>query len=623
MILAEAAYTAENLAQAWAEVRQSDLADGVESATVARFAEDAEEQLQRLRLALTSGAYETRALIEVVIPGGSHDRRLAVPPATDRVVARALLTVLTPLVDPWLGPSSFAYRPGLGVADAVAAVAALRDEGLNHVLRADVHDCFPSIDARDAHRRLADLLPDDSLTPVLEQLQQRLVLLSGGRLRAEPGLPQGCALSPLLCNLVLRELDEALRREGFPIVRYADDFVVATTGATEAWQAARVAARNLEEMGMTLSDEKTQVTSFEEGFTFLGEDFGPRYPPSLTTAGLDAPEHKVLYVGAQGSRVRVRSGRVLVESKNDAELLSVPTSHVLRIVLLGSVGLSAGARAWALSSGVPVILASRNGSYQGTLVSHAQRHRTQRLRAQISFTDTSQATDLARHLVASKINLQRVLLQRFGRREHQETVADALSALAGYRDLLGQAQSVSELMGVEGAAAAAYFPAFGALFPQELRFTVRSRRPPQDAANAALSFLYTVLLGECVTALYAAGLDPGFGVLHTEQEKRPSLALDLMEELRPLIVDQAVLDAARQARFRPEHAYRKEGSGVWLTKAGRQVILEAYERRMNTRTRGAIPDFAGSWRRHLHRQAQRLAATITGSDHPWKGLSWR
>lgn len=421
---------------------------------------------------------------------------------------------------------------------------------------------------------------------------------------------------------MLLELDEALRREGFPVVRYADDLVVAARRQAEAWEAARLAGAALERMGMTLSQEKTQVASFEEGFTFLGEDFGPRYPPSLSSAGIEPPEQKVLYAGPQGGRVRVSSGRVVVHSKDNAELLSVPTSHVLRMVLLGSVGLTAGARAWALGSGVPVILASRNGGYQGMMVSHREPRRAQRLRAQLGFADSAAALDLARGIVASKITLQKVLLQRFGRRQHRETVADALSALTGYLEMLPQAGTMSELMGVEGAAAAAYFPAFGGLFPEPLRFQTRSRRPPQDETNAALSFLYTVLLGECVTALHTAGLDPGFGVLHTEQEKRPSLALDLMEELRPLIVDQVVLDAARQSRFRPEHAQRQK-NGVWLTKAGRQVVLEAYERRMSTRTRGAIPDFAGTWRRHLHRQAQRMTSTITGGDQPWRGLSWR
>ena len=138
------------------------------------------------------------------------------------------------------------------------------------------------------------------------------------------------------------------------------------------------------------------------------------------------------------------------------------------------------------------------------------------------------------------------------------------------------------------------------------------------------SFLYTVLLGECVTAIYAAGLDPGFGVLHSDDDRRPSLALDLMEEFRPFVVDQVVLEAARSRALRPEHRRSEDGKvGVWLTNAGREALLSTYERRMQRRTAGAIPGFAGTIRRHLYRQAQRFSSLIVQGDGAFEGMSWR
>jgi CRISP-associated protein Cas1 len=154
--------------------------------------------------------------------------------------------------------------------------------------------------------------------------------------------------------------------------------------------------------------------------------------------------------------------------------------------------------------------------------------------------------------------------------------------------------------------------------PAPLRFEGRSRRPPLDVINAALSFGYTLLLGEAV-----AGLDPAIGILHADADRRPSLALDLIEEFRPLIVDQVVLTAARTSRLRPEHGRIEEGRArVLLTQAGREALIDGYERRMLHTTRGALPGFAGSLRRHLHRQAERLAAHIDRGE-PWTGLSWR
>jgi CRISPR-associated protein Cas1 len=118
-------------------------------------------------------------------------------------------------------------------------------------------------------------------------------------------------------------------------------------------------------------------------------------------------------------------------------------------------------------------------------------------------------------------------------------------------------------------------------------------------------------------------LDPAIGLLHTPADRRPSLALDLIEEFRPLVVDQVVVTAARNGRLRPDHGRTEDGrAGVLLTKAGREALIDGYERRMLHTTRGALPGFAGSLRRHLHRQAQRVAAYVE-RDQPWTGLSWR
>jgi CRISPR associated protein, Cas1 family len=110
---------------------------------------------------------------------------------------------------------------------------------------------------------------------------------------------------------------------------------------------------------------------------------------------------------------------------------------------------------------------------------------------------------------------------------------------------------------VPGAAARAYFGALGQIMPDGMTFAGRSRRPPEDIINAALSYGYAIILGETVSALCAAGLDPAIGLLHADDDNRPSLALDLMEEFRPLVVDQVVVSAARRAELRPEHGHRE------------------------------------------------------------------
>lgn len=611
------------LGRAWRAVLGNDAEDGSLSWGVSRFAENAEENLAALAEDLGRGTFEPGVLMAVEIVHGAKTRMLHVPPVRDRIVARSLLTVATPLIDPHLGTAAFAYRPGLGVVDAVQRVATLRDEGLGWVLRTDVRDCFPTIPKALALRRFQAIVDDARVAGVAEGMGARVYRTPSGSLRPLAGLPQGCPLSPVLANLVLVDVDNGLQAEGFPLVRYGDDIAALAHTRHDAWECARLASALVEEHGMTLGAEKTRVASFEEGFAFLGEDFGPRYPPALDDHRCADPDERVLYVGLQGSRVRIKAGRLLVESADDASMLDVPTSQVARIVCFGSVGISAGARTWALAHDVDIVMASRSGNYLGTMLSHGRRYRPARLRAQLALAGSSQALRLGQAIVSAKIHKQQIVLRRANRRASADTVRDVVGELAQLAHMVPQTATCDELMGIEGAAAARYFPCFGSMMPEGLGFAVRSRRPPRDIVNAALSYLYTILLGECVTALQAAGLDPAIGVLHSDQDNRPSLALDLMEEFRPFVVDSVVMTSARLRVLTPDHGRDEPGAGVLLTKAGKEAILTRYEKRMLTRTSGALPDFSGTIRAHLYRQAHRLRASIMDHEEPWTGLSWR
>ncbi len=190
--------------------------------------------------------------------------------------------------------------------------------------------------------------------------------------------------------------------------------------------------------------------------------------------------------------------------------------------------------------------------------------------------------------------------------------------------MLPDANTCDELMGLEGIAARTYFQTLGGLMPPELAFAERSRRPPLDVVNAALGYAYAILLGECVSALVASGLDPAVGLMHADQDNRPSLALDLMEEFRPYVVDLAVARQATRGTLTAQHGRHDDGvPGVLLSKAGKLVVTDAYEKRLLQTTGGALPRFSGSIRRHIYRQAQNVAAFVADPGRGWVGLSWR
>jgi CRISPR-associated protein Cas1 len=318
---------------------------------------------------------------------------------------------------PLLGPWTFAYRPGLGVADAVQALARLRQEGLGWVARTDVADCFASIPIPHLRRMVAALVDDRGLLGLVEAFLGRVSTGDGG-IWAVPGLAQGSPLSPMWMNLVLTRLDDRLADVGFPTIRYADDLAAAAGSRDEAWEAMRVASDAVGELGMRLGAEKSDVMSFADGFTFLGEDFGPRYPPVMDDHRAVEPARRVLYAGVQGCRVRLAAGRLIVESGQDQELLNVPSGQMERLVCFGAVGVSAGVRSWALATGVEMVFLSRRGSYLGQAWGGGDRTRVFRLRAQLTVADDpARSLRFGRALVEAKIRKQAIVLRRLARRE--------------------------------------------------------------------------------------------------------------------------------------------------------------------------------------------------------------
>ncbi len=356
-----------HLRRAWLSVLRNDLADGALSRAGDSFAARATTEIASISEALMTGAYEPSALWTVDIPkeaGGS--RHLSIPAVRDRVVERAVVDAIGPLLDAELSPWSFGYRPGSGVSDALRALIECRTDGARWVVRADVDDCFDSL----SHEQLLAELSKRIDAPDLLELVRRLLARGARGARPERtnrvGAPQGGPLSPLLCNLYLHRLDMRMLANGFHCVRYADDLVVPTSDSAGARRALALLHTICSDLELELGDDKTEICSFEEGFVFLGEDVNLAYPDDDQVSPLRAPERKTLMVAKEGSVVRVSKGSMIV-SEDDNDLLTVPVSHVGAITLFGAVGLSAGARQHALVNDVHVTFLSRRGSLMGSL----------------------------------------------------------------------------------------------------------------------------------------------------------------------------------------------------------------------------------------------------------------
>lgn len=616
------AFTESALLAAWATVRDAARADGEPDAEVDVFEKRAAGRVVELAEELAAGQWRPQPVRRVEIAKASGGvRRLGVPPLADRVVERALLGVLDPIVDPRLLPWSFAYRRGMGPRDAVAALVEARDSGCGWAARSDVRDFFERVPQWEVLRRLREVIDDERVVHLVGLLLDRTVV--GGRTAPGDrgrGLHQGSVLSPLLSNLYLDTFDRAMLRAGHRVIRYGDDLAIPVPDRRAGEQALMTAATELADLRLELNSGKSHVASFDEGVRFLGETV-----TASTTNAAEATSHPLetsVYVDRQGALVRVRGDRLVVVDGEEA-LLRLNLRRVRQVVCYGRVGLTTAFLHRAADRGIEVVLLTASGQLGGRLVGPTATDPTAR-RAQYRLADDADAgRRMAAELVAGKIDNMRVTLLRAVRRGDDVEAAVGADRLRDLAAGLAAVASLDELLGVEGAATREYFQALRRVVDPVFGFAGRQRRPPPDPVNAMLSYGYTLLTQEAIAAVEAAGLDPNVGLLHRHRWGRPALALDLIEEFRPMTVDVAVWRCLSTRQVRPEQFTTEPDVGCRMGADARHTFVAAYERRMLTLVSSPTAGRRVSFRVALALQAKALATAIQDPARPYRALRWK
>jgi CRISPR-associated protein Cas1 len=292
-----------------------------------------------------------------------------------------------------------------------------------------------------------------------------------------------------------------------------------------------------------------------------------------------------LFVTRQGASV-VKEGENVLVREGEQILLRVPVHGLGGLVTFGQVWCSPQLLFLCAERGVGVSFLSENGRFLGRVSGPVCGNVLLR-RQQYRWADAPErCASIARDMLTGKLaNARQVLLR--ARRDHADKVDTGMleqgaQRLADCLSRLAVAASPEELRGIEGEAANVYFSAFEALITAQdeaFRFAGRSRRPPLDPVNCLLSFLYTLLAHDACSALEGVGLDPAVGFLHRDRPGRASLALDLMEELRPVLADRVALSLMNLGQLRGRDFRREESGAVRLSDDARKQVLVAYQKR--------------------------------------------
>ncbi|NPA76406.1 MAG: CRISPR-associated endonuclease Cas1 [Candidatus Diapherotrites archaeon] len=313
-----------------------------------------------------------------------------------------------------------------------------------------------------------------------------------------------------------------------------------------------------------------------------------------------------LHLANQGSKLRLRQGRLLIVGSDGEELGSFPARKVRRVVIHGNVGLTTPALTYLLRNSGSIHFLSIKGDYYGQAAPTSLPD-PRRIAKQLTLP-SHRRLEIAREILTSKTRSQMEYLRRSGRLQ--------LVELAATIKRMSAAKDIDELRGFEGIASRLYFEAV-AEGMGSLSFRGRRRRPPPDPVNAALSYGYAILLSLATSALLAAGIHPEIGIIHSTGRRRPALALDLMEEFRVAVVDAPVFRAFKR-RWLGWDDVRSEGRAVLLNEQGKKKVIEAVETRLSFSPMGD----AGDYRFLIFRQAERLASAIV-HEKPYKAYVLR
>ena len=664
------------LDRAWARVAGNRGGPGGDGMSVDRFAALASVLLARLHAELADGVYRPGTLRRVAIPKRSGGTRmLAIPCVVDRIAQSAVAAALSLLLEPGFSPDSFAYRPGRGVKQAVARVAALRRAGYDHVVDGDIRAFFDNVPHAPLIERLSRMVDDDALIALVHRW------LEGWDSPERPGkgLAQGSPLSPLLANLYLDSLDDLFANGPVRIVRFADDFLLLAKGGKQAQAALETARSHLAAYGLELHPDKTRIVPFDQRLDFLGHLFvrsvvleAEREDQAEAMAAAQAVAAPV----AGGPPLSVAYPWPLPAPDGQAES-PLPPSGLVAMQISGR----ALAEDWAdemlgaanidqFSPGLaPLYVLDRDAR----LATHGECFEVQQggraiLRVpamQVGRVEAGPGVAVADEAIrlAADHGLMLCLLDGAGRalaslmppvddhaglhlaQARQVLEPEARTAMAAVlvagklrnqhallkrlnrRRKLPQVEAACErikrlwpiaplmtldqIRGREGEAGERYWRALGLCLDHG--FGIKTRREdPANPVNAVLNWLSHLLTRDMAAAITHAGLHPGFGLLHASGDRRDALAYDLVEAFRAPLCEGLTAYLFNNRMLRAGDFMQRDGQARLAGDSGRRV-LTAYEAWLARPIRNPRDGRMTSWRMLMQDEARAFAAALRAS----------
>jgi len=558
---------------------------------------------------------------------GDKPRVLAVPSRVERVLQRAIHELLAPVLDRFLTDSCQAYRRGFGRQTAARRIQKAFGDGWRWALKADFHHFFDSVDHALLRDKLEVYIQDDSLVALLMQW------VATGAPQPGRGLPTGAVISPLLANLFLEEFDRYVQEDNGLLVRYADDFVLLFRDPTQGRQVLARAAELADQLKLHLNDDKTKLLDLSRTpFDFLGfrffsekgwqyhgdglvqiEDLGWREAPrtkDLNTThklageqGLETSRAGLWIVGPQVDWVGIEGDDVVCRGSQNGSEDRFQRRRVSELIVLGGATLDQSLFRHRNEDPLGILLADDAGRWTCAVTESLPLELPDLVRAQVALSaDAARSLLISQRLVAAKLNNYAAVATAYPARGSSGKLSEKLRALA---EQAMQATDVAQLLGIEGAGAAAWYGEFAKRIDRRYKFERRDHPHAGDPVNVMLNLTQTILHRIICLILVREGFAPSIGVFHKSGDRHAALASDMQEVFRHLM-DRVVIDATGAIAPGEFHETSRDDFPLRLEAGAYRTLVAAVFRTLAIQCEGAHTASARSYRRLIATQCRSL-----------------
>lgn len=668
--------TIDKLEKAFQKVCDNRGGAGIDGISAQSYIRDLRRKLQKLILEIMTNQYRASPCKVVGIPKSNGKiRQLSIPTIRDRIVHTAISQAFVPFFEKHFEICSYGYRPRRSYLQAVSKIEKYRDQGYDYVLDADISNYFNNIPQKLLKTELTRYVHCQDLVKLIFSSIKQMQYHRKVRLFGEAdglGVPQGSPLSPVLANMYLDPLDEALMAADYKIIRYADDFVVLCKSLKAAGKALELTKKILNKYQLTINADKTRVTDFESGFIFLGHFFIGNMVQKLASIDKqlhesswkwDAPNtesenYKHAFTGkpveqlsepidnenyaelqqqildcnalndshAQAkinlnlsNKLRTlylfKQGSVIhkiagkIEVRHGGETLQqIPITQIDSIMCFGAIHITRAVMLESFQNELPIIFMSITGHWQGMLRPYIATNKTLQSR---QLTTNEQPLPIAKIIIEAKLHNSITTIRRYLRyHQSDEKLANKqISTMTRLKKRVSSCQSLNSLRGLEGNCARIYFKVLQTIIPKEWNFKTRNRRPPQDPINAMLSLGYTLLFNNIYAFVMLREMIMEYGYVHAHYHKQPALALDMMEPFRSVVVDAVVLKLVKNNIINPIDFKYKDKACLLTTKA-KKIFVTALEKQLSKALRYEALNIKTDYRRIMDLQILLLKQSL-------------